>query len=251
MIKMLLDDLREYCEISNIKGMEDWYFYSNKTPAFIFSHYLNFSLLKGYIIKVSIRGEMEVKVIYDFLMSIEKFINTDCTNRIVKIENIAYKETEFNSMLFIPSQYHTSFSTFSDKLYQKTIDVFPIYGCEFSGDESPDIVKLLRQNIVSTVNWKREISPKIKLRYKNSKTKSETIGKKLYLEKWSILLHELNNLQGCTDSSSFIEIENYKNEYIHISILNSNVMVIRNKKEVLLQGEFEEIKRYVNNFIFN
>ncbi|MFT9818265.1 hypothetical protein [Lysinibacillus sp. NPDC056185] len=248
---MLLNELQEYCEISNIKEMKDWYFYSNKTPTFIFTHYLNFSLIEGYIIKVSIRGVLEVKVIYEFLMSIEKFINTDCTNRIVKIENIAYKETKFDAMLFIPSQYHTSFSTFSDKLYQKTIDVFPIYGCEFSGDESPDIVKLLRQNFVSTINWKREISPKIKLRFKNNKTKSGTIGKKLYLDKWSNLLHELNNLQECTDSSSFIEVENYKNEYIHISILNNKVMVIRNKNEILLQGKLKDIKRYVSNFIFN
>ncbi|SYX81685.1 protein of unknown function [Paenibacillus alvei] len=45
---MLLDELQEYCEISTIKGMKDWYFYSNKTPAFIFTHYLNFSLLEGY-----------------------------------------------------------------------------------------------------------------------------------------------------------------------------------------------------------
>ncbi len=215
------------------------------------AYYLNFSLLEGYIIKVSIRGELGVKVIYEFLMSIEKFINADCTNRIVKIANIAYKETNFDAMLFIPSQYHTSFSTYSDRLYQKTIDVFPVYSCEFSGDESPDIVKFLRQDIVSTVNWNREISPKIKLRYKNNKTKSGTIEEKLYLDKWNNLLHELNNLQDCTDSSSFIEVENYKNEYIHISILNINVMVIRNKKEILLQGELGEIKRYVTNFIFN
>lgn len=248
---MLLDELQEYCEIIDLKGMENWYFYSNKTPGFIFTHYLNFSLLEGHIIKVSIRGEMEVEAVYEFLMSIEKFITDDCTDRIVKITNIAYKETNFDAMLFIPSSYHTSFATYSDRLHQKTIGVFPIYNCEFSGDESPDTVKFLRQDIVSTVNWNREKSPKIKLRYKNNKTKSGTIGRKLYLDKWNNLLYELNSLQDCTDLSSFIEVENYKNKYIHISILSINVLVIRNKKEILLQGELEEIKKYVTNFVFN
>lgn len=248
---MLLDELQEYCEISTIKGMKDWYFFSNKTPAFIFTHYLNFSLLEGHIIKVSIRGEMEVELVYEFLKSIDKYINVECANRIAKITKIAYKETNFDAMLFIPSPYHTSFSTYSDRLHQKTIDVFPIYNCEFSGDESPDTVKFLRQDIVSTVNWNREKSPKIKLRYKNNKTKSGTIGRKLYLDKWNNLSHELNSLQDCTDSSSFVEVENYKNEYIHISILSINVLVIRNKKEILLQGELEEIKRYATNFVFN
>jgi len=248
---MLLDELQEYCEISTIRGMKDWYFYSNKTPAFIFTHYLNFSLLEGHIIKVSIRGEMEVEAVYEFLKSIDKYINAECAKRIVKITNIAYKETNFDAVLFIPSSYHTSFATYSDRLHQKTIDVFPIYHCEFSGDESPDTAKFLRQDIVSTVNWNREKSPKIKLRYKNNKTKSGTIGRELYLDKWNNLSHELNSLQDCTDSSSFIEVENYKNEYIHISILSINVLVIRNKKEILLQGELEEIRRYVTNFVFN
>jgi len=248
---MLLNELQEYCEISDLKSIQDWYCYSNKTPAFIFTHYLNFSLLEGHIIKVSIRGEMEVEAVYEFLKSIDKYINAECVKRIVKITNIAYKETNFDAMLCIPSLYHTSFATYSDRLHQKTIDVFPIYNCEFSGDESPDTVKFLRQDIVSTVNWNREISPKIRLRYKNHKTKSRTTGRKLHLDKWNNLLHELNILQDCTDSSSFIEVENYKNEYIHISILSIHILVIRNKKEILLQGELEEIKRYVTNFVFN
>lgn len=112
----------------------------------------------------------------------------------------------FTSMLFADSSYHAYFKGRLDEKRSNLVQVVPIYDCEFTGDESPDEFAMMRRDLVPTLNWEREVAPKILLRFDNPKTRGGT-GDSEVLVKYGTLIREIDNLQGV--SNGFIEIINH------------------------------------------
>lgn len=113
----------------------------------------------------------------------------------------------FTSMLFADSSYHAYFKGRLDEKRSNLVLVVPIYDCEFTGDESPDEFAMMRRDLVPTLNWEREVAPKILVRFDNPKTRGGT-GDSKVLVKYGTLTREIDNLQGV--NNGFIEIINYQ-----------------------------------------
>src|SRR5690606_41518781 len=58
-------------------------------------------------------------------------------------------------------------------MHSKTIVAFPCHHSEVVGDESEKTIKLIRNKVVSTVNWKRDIAPRIYFWFRNEGLRSE------------------------------------------------------------------------------
>jgi hypothetical protein len=65
----------------------------------------------------------------------------------------------------------------------------------------------MRRELVPTLNWEREVTPKILLRFDNPKTRGGTGNSEVHA-KYGTLVREIDNLQGV--SNGFIEIINYR-----------------------------------------
>ncbi|KAF2334672.1 hypothetical protein [Flavobacterium ginsenosidimutans] len=227
-----------------------WYCYRVVTPIYVFTHFINFSSIKGKLLLLIVRGELSEKKICEFLKIVDENNKNIQFDKFVKLNNIFYNEMEMNGIAFLPYKYHSIFETQDKDLYLNTIVTFPIYNCEFNGNESSEEVKLLRRDIVSTIDWDREVSPIIKIRYNNLKTGSRTRGNKFYFVSLNVVLNELDNLQNDDFPDSFVELENYKDEYIHVSALNSSVFLIVNKnRTIVLQDKIQKIKDFTIDFL--
>ena len=76
--------------------------------------------------------------------------------------------------ILAPEQYHAYFKGRLDDKRECLALCMPIHRCEFSGNESVDDFFLLRRKIVPTMNWEREVHPKIELRFDNPRTRGGT-----------------------------------------------------------------------------
>lgn len=118
-----------------------------------------------------------------------------------------------STLLRAPPDYHAYFGGRLDEKRKHLILCLPVHQCEFSGDESIEEFFALRRNVVPTLDWKREVHPKIVLRFDNPKTRGGT-GDAEVLVKFLTLQREIDNLDGVTQG--FIEVQNYKGNVVEI-----------------------------------
>ena len=84
-------------------------------------------------------------------------------------------------------------------------------------------------NIIPSVNWDREVSPKIVLRFNNPRTGGGTSDSGAFV-KYDLLIREIRNLNGVTNG--FIEITNYRGQAIEIlSPREGEFWLIRDRME--------------------
>lgn len=133
-----------------------------------------------------------------------------------KVE-LAQNPYGFSHVLLVPFQYHSELKGRLDAARETTTLCVPIFNSEFSGMETPEEFEKLRKNIVPTYNWKREITPKIALRFDNGKTKSGTGGGYVFA-RFDQILREVDNLLGVDDG--FIEIINYNGDVVELIFFN-------------------------------
>ena len=143
-------------------------------------------------------------------------------------------EYGFSNLFLVPTDYHSYFKGILDDKRNSLVLCLPIHRCEFSGNEPIQEFFLMRRETVSTLDWKRPISPKIILRFDNPKTGSGT-GNSDVLVKYNTLLNEINNLEGVIDG--YIEIKNYKSSVIEIlSPYFNNFILIRERNDQIRES---------------
>ncbi len=118
----------------------------------------------------------------------------------------------FDSLGLLGPCAHDSFKTQDPLLHESTVVMFPMYRCEFSGNEDSEQVRLLRQRFISTLDWTRKPAPKVEMRFLNTKTKARSKGSGFGLVDVPYLLHELKELRG--SAGAYVEIRKYGEEPI-------------------------------------
>jgi hypothetical protein len=113
----------------------------------------------------------------------------------------------FSKLLLAPPEFHAYFKGRLDEKRKALILCLPVHESEFSGNESVDEFFLMRRNLIPTLDWRRDVCPKISLRFDNPKTRGGT-GDSYVLVKFSTVLKEIENLRDV--AKGFIEILNYK-----------------------------------------
>ena len=129
----------------------------------------------------------------------------------------------FDAVMLLGPRAHQAFQTRNERLHSLTLEAFPIFRCEFSGNEPAELVDLIRHHFVSTVDWKREASPQLRLRFHNTRTGVRSTGRELGLARPSTLETQLRQL---TDApGSFIEVGNFLGEQCRVTVAGERFVV--------------------------
>lgn len=243
-------DKNKYLDYYKAKALNienDIFYSTDETPSHKFIYI--FISKNDFIINIAVRDFLDINIISKLSEKISKLNIDNIPENIQKIQDVNFVGLNFNSLMLLPPSYHIMGYEDTEEIpfLENTIIAFPIYHCEFSGNETPDEIKYMRRDIVSTIDWNREITPKIKIRYKNFITKSKTVGNRFYLSKESTLINEINDLK---DDKSFIELENYSNKIIVLKSVGKFIRVTL-KDEILFEGETDNVKKYVCNYIYS
>jgi len=147
----------------------------------------------------------------------------------LRVRDMAKNKYNFSALLLAPPDYHSQFKGRLDAKRDHLVQCIPIHRCEFSGDESVDDFFFLCIKIVPTMNWEREVFPKIILRYDNPKTQGGTVHDFGVFAKYETVLREVDLLNGVP--KGFIEIINYKNQVIEILSPKEGVFVLIRERD--------------------
>jgi len=121
----------------------------------------------------------------------------------------------FTHIIFADHNYFSDLNGRLDNEKKTTFVAIPVFKSEFSGNETPEDFYELRRNIVPSNDWHREPSPKLLLRFDNTKTRAGT-GDRYVLSKFDLVIREAKEMLGTIDS--FMEILNYKNRVLELLI---------------------------------
>ena len=131
------------------------------------------------------------------------------------LEGFHYAGTGFNGVLLVGPSVHRQYQTISPRLHDLTLVAFPVFPGEFSGDEKPDHIDLIRREVVNPLNWKRAPSPQVWLRFKDAVTGVRSTGKKPGLTTEASLLKMLQSMAPA--EGSFVEITNFRGEKVTLT----------------------------------
>jgi hypothetical protein len=125
----------------------------------------------------------------------------------------------------------------------------PCYPCEFTGKESLEEFFLLQRKLVPTLNWNRQVRPKVLLRFDNPKTGSGTTGDSGIYVPQDALHREIERLSGA--AGGFIEIINYKSQVIELlsPATDQYVLILRRDDSTRRSIGKDELRKAVDRFL--
>lgn len=211
MYKSLLD--KEY-RLKEAHFFPDAFVYEDRTPAHHFTSVVCLCEELQLILLVNARDVFDERLCKSVIeharshkgsLSIEK--------PVMIIEGFRSDRYAFDSVLVLNWECHGMYEMLDQELNRRTLEVAPIYRCEFVGDETPREIDEIRHRGPCTIDWTREPAPIVYLRYKNRKTKSGA-NKKIYMTV-SATLVQLEALPA--DGESYVQIENFRREVVKIT----------------------------------
>ena len=122
--------------------------------------------------------------------------------------------TPFDCMALVGPKAHDMYRYQDPILGQRTVVAFPAYRCEFSGDEAAEEVRLMRERFVSTLDWKRQPTPKVEMRFVNTRSGARSRGNRFGLVDLPYALHEVVELQG---SGGYVDLRNFRREACRVT----------------------------------
>lgn len=122
----------------------------------------------------------------------------------------------FDALLLVPPHYHDYFAGRLDAQRDRLILCVPIYGCEFAGDETAEIFRLLTRE-VPIRDWRRFAHPRTQLRFSNPVTgggTDDTVASGYVFAGYDLVLRELANLDGV--ANGFVELINHRGRVMEL-----------------------------------
>ncbi|MEW1721101.1 hypothetical protein [Streptomyces sp. NPDC093109] len=127
----------------------------------------------------------------------------------------AAKPYGFDAVVAVPAAVHGYHFGRDNALGTRVTGVFPAYSCEFSGHENlEEAVHRFKRMLHPTV-VKRTVSPYLRMRYENTRTRGGSLGAARGFTTTDVLLRELALLEGA--AGSFVEWENFRGKVWHVS----------------------------------
>ena len=246
----LINTLSELHPLKDVPQSKQWFVYSNVTPRFHFNHFVCESSNRNLICLTTVRGEYVPQHVAQFLTFLETFKDKmgDFIGVVLKVSWHGGSEIKMDHAMFLKPEGHSLLKTENSFLHAHTLVAFPIYDCEFSGDESAEEIVLMRKEFVATIDWNRNPQPKVRLRFDNPQTKGGTIGKHLGFSKLETVQREIRNLSGV--QKGFIEMENFKGTRIKIISTKDDYYSIYNGHEKeLCAGSLKTTLNTVSHFL--
>jgi len=135
-------------------------------------------------------------------------------SRLLKVPIPGEALGDFTHLLFVPPTYHRYFAGRLDDARTSLFWCVPIYGSEFSGEESPDLFGDLAHTLISTLDWRRSCAPRTMARIYNPRTGGGTRGREPVPISSETLAQALLHLDGV--GAGFIELTSYRGDYAEI-----------------------------------
>lgn len=187
------------------------YIYDSSTPAHRFTGVIGAIDKGARYVAVLARDFFDpelARALLEFANAWRKDWTVDDDIRI--IEGFKHPGYGFDSVALLGPRVHELYSLDSEALNARSVLGVPIFRPEFVGDESADLLEVVRKDYVSTLDWKRKPSPRVNLRFNDTAAGYRSTGRKLGLEKPETateIISKLTDAQG-----SFAEIQNYLGE---------------------------------------
>jgi hypothetical protein len=248
---MLIEKIKKNIDFKPFAKFKDWNEFVVSTPSHTFFNYFNMKIVNGYAVMTAVRDKKDDFLLDSFLKQVSN-IDFNIPKDFVKKSGITFFNTNMDGFIVLPYQYHNEFKTIDEELHKKTIVILPIHHSEFRGDETVDEVNILRRDFITTIDWTSDITPQVKMRFKNFKSATGSVGNKLGFAKLKDITNELSKLNNLKDKQSFIELENYKNEFIRI-VLNSQkeIEISDQNKEKKFIGDKITSFSFIKDFLIN
>ena len=195
----------------------------NRTPAHVFTTVV-VHFKDAYYLATTARDFFDedlAKGLFDFVSAHGKEVDGEKVSQM--LEGFSHPSYAFNAVMILSPQAHKLFRVQSKTLHSRTLEIFPIYRCEFSGTEAPELIELIRHDFVSTIDWKRMPSPQIRMSFSDTCTGVRSTGKKPGLAKLSVLDDKVRRLIGCP--GSVIEVENFRGDHTKFSAENGKFVL--------------------------
>jgi hypothetical protein len=163
------------------------------------------------------------------------------------VKGFHFPGTGFDSVLLLGPSAHRLFQNVSPRLHDRTIQAIPTYAGEFSGSEKADLIDLIRKDVVSTLDWKREPSPQVFLRFKDAVTGIRSTGKKPGLttrKTFLKLVTEMDPVEG-----SFVEATNFRGETVTLTPTPAGFDVALGPKAPGLSLTREDVGAWIDKFL--
>jgi hypothetical protein len=123
------------------------------------------------------------------------------------LEEFVASGYSFDSVAVLSPSCAKQFEHQNEFLNERSFVTFPMYRCELTGDESAELVDLIRHEFLPSLDWKRVVCPKISMSFNNKSTRVKSSQKKVGLATLSSVLTEIENLFEA--EKSWVRLENF------------------------------------------
>lgn len=137
---------------------------------------------------------------------------------LVILEDFAYPGYAFDCIAVLSPFAAKQYEYENETLNQRTFVAFPIYRCELSGNESADLINVIRHDFLSSLDWKRSPIPKILIAFGNKqkkKKKGRCIENGFVLTTFENALAVVDHL--AESKSDWLSLENYRGQQCRIT----------------------------------
>jgi hypothetical protein len=240
-------ELPDYC-LEPFPLVEGAYWYSDRTPAHSFTTVISPVSNDPFFLALRARDYFDDRFAASMLEFVrDRWDSVNLSQPMLIIEGFKYPGYNFNSLVVLNPVCGNAFENENATLSSRTFVIFPIHRCEFSGDETCELIDLIRHDFVSTLDWKRRISPQIYVRFHNTLTGARSTGKKMGLASADFLFEQLHELSS--DKSSFIEVNNYKKEFCRFTRKDDNFVVTLSTSQQTINIPPDQIDRWITSYL--
>lgn len=208
------------------------YVYHDQTPAHRFTSVVAPILQEEYCVTLPSRDSFDERFASNalsFVLSHSSGLSVGIP--LVILENFDGMEYCFDCIAVLSPLAAKQYEHEHDRLNRKSFVAFPIYRCELSGDESIDLIDLIRHDFLPSLDWKRSPHPKVSMAFQNATTKTRSTGTRPGLTRLQNVLKEIEDLSGT--NGNWIKLVNYAGRHMQIEWSDGHFIFDTPNQEVL------------------
>ena len=208
-----LETLQQHRSLSCVDAGLNVWSYTDSTPAADFHNYLTPGAQEQLLLCATFKTGGDGLVL-SVLQQVKEWIGSrsmpDQPLTLISCAGIP----PFAAIALLSPAAHSLYQTFDPLLHHATFVVFPVYACELSGGETPELVRLIRHDFLPSLEWDRQPHPKLRASFHNSASGVGSVKKKPGLASLAATLSILRQMEGCP--ASWLRVQNWLEEEMKI-----------------------------------
>lgn len=165
--------------------------------------------------------ESLAKAIMQFVQKREaKFIDPD---PLVVVEGFRDPRGKFDALAAVSSEVHQMWTPVNKRVTDLSINLYPIYRCELSGDEDKDQLSVIIPRLLPVSSWNRDPHPIAWIRFADSKTGVKSKGKGYGLDSADTFYEAIGDMKK---DGSFAEAKNFRGQLLRVEYRERSLWVM-------------------------